>query len=264
MRLRDKIALVTGAADGIGLAICHAFAREGAWALMGDIQDEKCQKEAAALARQWSGRAIATHCDVTSTHDVEAWVAEAAARFGRIDILVNNAAVCIGGTITEMPEEKWVQTIDTNLTSAFRTCKAILPHMLRAKQGSIVNIASVQGHVGFDGWTAYAAAKGGLMAMTRQLANEFGPQGIRINSVSPGAIATPMSDRRAATEFPGRERDYYREVSHLHAMDRVGTPEEIAASVVFLASDESSFITGVDLKVDGGLTVCPRIERKKS
>ena len=262
MRLKGKIAIVTGAADGIGLAISQAFGREGAQLIMSDIQDQKCSAEAARISTQGPGKGTAAHCDVTQTADVESLVAMATQKFGRVDILVNNAAVAISGTITEMPEDKWAQALDTNLTSAFRTCKAVLPHMLRAGKGSIVNIASVQGHVGFDGWTAYAAAKGGLMAMTRQLANEFGSRGVRVNSVSPGAIATPMSDQRAANEFPGREHEYYREVAHLHALDRIGQPIEVAEAVTFLASDESSFVTGIDLKVDGGLTVCPRIERK--
>ena len=262
MKLHGKIALVTGAADGIGLAISEAFGREGAQVVMADVNDRKCAAEAATISDRGPGQAIAVHCDVSQSADVEALVSLAMKNFGRVDVLVNNAAIAISGIITDMPEEKWTHVLNTNLTSAFRTCKAVLPHMLQLGKGSIVNIASVQGHVGFDGWTAYAAAKGGLMAMTRQLANEFGSRGIRFNSVSPGAIATPMSDQRARNEFPGREQDYYREVGHLHAMDRVGQPVEVAAAVTFLASDEASFITGVDLKIDGGLTVCPRIERK--
>ncbi|MEO6002000.1 MAG: SDR family NAD(P)-dependent oxidoreductase [Opitutus sp.] len=262
MRLNQKIAIVTGAADGIGLAISEALCRQGARVVMSDINDKKCSVEAARISGQGPGQAIAGHCDVGVTADVEAIVSMTLERFNRVDVLVNNAAIPCLMSITEMNEEKWSHVLDLNLTSVFRTTKAVLPFMLKAGRGSIVNIASVQGHVGFDGWTAYAAAKGGIMAMTRQLANEYGTRGVRVNSVSPGAIATPMSDQRARNEFPGREQDYYREVAHLHAMDRIGQPSEVAAAVAFLASDEASFITGVDLKVDGGMTVCPRIERK--
>jgi NAD(P)-dependent dehydrogenase (short-subunit alcohol dehydrogenase family) len=264
MRLAKKVCVVTGAADGIGLAIARLFASEGARVVMADIQDEKCRAEASAITGLGPGSALAVHCDVTRTADLENAVALALQSFQRLDVFVNNAAIALGGKITAMPEEDWVRVIDTNLTSVFRGCKAAIPPMLSGGGGSIVNLSSVHGYLGFDGWTGYAASKGGIMAMTRQLAKEFGPKKIRVNSLSPGAILTPLNEQRAKREFPGREKEFWDSSAHLHALERMGRPEEVAAAALFLASDEASFVTGADLKVDGGLTVCPRLEEESS
>ncbi len=136
----------------------------------------------------------------------------------------------------------------------FRTIKAVIPHMLRQRSGSVINIASGQAHRSWENWTAYAAAKGGLLAMTQQLAGQFGSHNIRFNSVSPGSIATPMSERRVANEGAAIVRSW----EQMHALERMGRPEEVAAVVLFLANDDSSFVTGHEIAVDGGLNVLPR------
>lgn len=254
-RLKGKTAIITGAADGIGLAISQAFAREGARVVMGDIAEEKCRLEAAAIVAG-GGQAIAQRCDVGSTPDVNALATLAIDQFGRIDILVNNAAIGLGGNIMEMPEEDWDRLMNINLKSVFRGIKAALPHMVAQRSGSVINIASVQASRSFHNWTAYAAAKGAILAMTNQLAGQFGENNVRFNAISPGAILTPMNLRRAEEEGP----DFLTKSADLHAFRRLGTPAEVAQAAVFLASDESSFITGQNLQVDGGLCTLPRYQ----
>ncbi|RVT82732.1 SDR family oxidoreductase [Rhodobacteraceae bacterium CCMM004] len=253
-RLQDKVAVITGAADGIGLYIARGMAAEGARVVMGDIAADKGRSEAEAIVAG-GGTALFRPCDVSSHSDVEALIAAAVAEYGRIDILVNNAAIAIGGMpIHDMTYDQWDKLIAVNLSSVFYGCKAALPHMIDQGGGSIVNMASAQGHVGLDGWTAYAGAKGAIMSMTRQMAVEFGKQGIRVNSISPGTIATPMNDQVVA-ELGSHLTDTW---VKMHPIGRIGRPEEVAEAAIYLASDMAGFTTGIDLKVDGGLTAAPR------
>lgn len=252
-RLQQKVAVITGAADGIGLAIAKAFAAEGAQVVMGDINDDSGEDAAAAI-RSTGGRATYHHCDVAEDADIRALVGAAVA-LGRLDVLVNNAAIAIGGfPVHEMTDDQWHRLIAVNLTSVFRGCKHALPHMIAQGKGSIINMASAQGHIGLDGWTAYAGAKGAVMAMTRQMAVEFGPQGVRVNSISPGTIATPMNVGVVAQLGEQVARAWVK----MHPVGRIGEPAEVAEAAVYLASDLAGFTTGIDLRVDGGLTVTPR------
>lgn len=253
-RLDSKTAIVTGAADGIGEAIARAMAREGAHVFLSDIADEKGGSVASELRRHGL-QASYVHCDVSKDADIAALVAKVVDETGRLDVLVNNAAVAIGGMpVHEMSDEQWHRLIEINLTSVFRGCKHALPHMIRQRSGSIVNMASAQGHIGLDGWTAYAGAKGAVMAMTRQMAVEFGPLNVRVNSISPGTINTPMCERVVA-EAGG---DLLRSWVAMHPIGRIGKPSEVAEAAVYLASDAAGFTTGMDLRVDGGLTAAPR------
>ena len=197
-RLDGKTAVVTGGADGIGHAIADAMTREGAHVFVGDIDDAKGSAFVADLVK--AGRkADYLHCDVSQEKDIAGLIAAAVEKTGRLDILVNNAAIAIGGMpVHEMTDEQWHRLIAVNLTSVFRGCKYALPHMIRQKSGSIINMASAQGHIGLDGWTAYAGAKGAVMSMTRQMAVEFGPHNVRVNSISPGTINTPMNEKVVA------------------------------------------------------------------
>ena len=187
--------------------------------------------------------------------DIRNLIETAVRKGGRLDILVNNAAISIGGMpVYEMTDEQWHRLIAVNLTSVFRGCKFALPHMIRQKSGSIINLASAQGHVGLDGWTAYAGAKGAIHSMTRQMAVEFGPHNVRVNSISPGTIATPMNEQVIAELGEHIARAWVK----MHPIGRIGKPSEIAEAAVYLASDAAGFTTGTDLRVDGGLTAAPR------
>lgn len=252
-RLDGKVAVITGAADGIGFAISEAMAREGAHVYMGDINDEKGKAAADTLVK-FGDKATYIHCDVAVEADIVALI-ESAAETGHLDILVNNAAIAIGGMpLHEMTDEQWQRLITVNLTSVFRGTKHALPHMLKQKSGSVISMASAQGHVGLDGWTAYAGAKGAIMSMMRQLAVEFGPQNIRFNSISPGTINTPMNVQVIRELGDNVARAWVK----MHPIGRIGKPEEVAEAAVYLASDAAGFTTGTDLRVDGGLTAAPR------
>lgn len=253
-RLEGKVATITGAADGIGYAISAAMASEGAYVVMSDIDDINGEAAAAGLRAQGL-RADFLHCDVAQDADIAALIAATVAKGGRLDILVNNAAVAIGGMpVHQMTDDEWHKLIAINLTSVFRGCKHALPHMIAQGAGSIINMASAQGHIGLDGWTAYAGAKGAVMAMTRQMAVEFGPNGVRVNSISPGTIATPMNEGVLNQLGPAVGRAWVK----MHPIGRIGRPEEVAEAAVYLASDAAGFTTGIDLRVDGGLCVTPR------
>jgi NAD(P)-dependent dehydrogenase (short-subunit alcohol dehydrogenase family) len=253
-RLNGKIAVVTGAADGIGHAIAEAMAREGAHVFASDIADAKGEAFAAGLRSQGLA-ADYVHCDVAVETDIRNLIETAVKKGGRLDVLVNNAAISIGGMpVYEMTDEQWHRLIAVNLTSVFRGCKFALPHMIGQKSGSIINLASAQGHIGLDGWTAYAGAKGAIHSMTRQMAVEFGPHNVRVNSISPGTIATPMNDQVIAELGEHIARAWVK----MHPIGRIGKPSEIAEAAVYLASDAAGFTTGMDLRVDGGLTAAPR------
>lgn len=253
MRLKNKVALVTGAADGIGLAVAEAFAKEGAIVVAGDTNEPKCKLEVDRLKKD-GARLLAVHCDVGITEDVNAMINSAIDAFGRIDVLVNNAAVAIKGNIMEMSESDWDLLMNINLKSVYRTIKATLPQMIKQRSGSIINISSTQAFRSCRDWTAYAGAKGAILSMTNQLAGQFGEYNVRFNSISPGAINTPLNEKRAREEGP----EFLFKSARMHALNRLGTPGEVAMTAVFLASDESGFITGVDIKADGGLSTLPR------
>lgn len=253
MRLKNKIAIITGAANGIGLAISEAFVKEGAILIAADIDEKKCKSESERLGV--NGAIVqAVRCDVSLTGDVDRLIRSVITEFGRIDILVNNAAIAIRGNIMNMPEDDWDKLMNTNLKSVYRTIKVVLPHMINQRSGSVINIASTQAFRSWHDWTAYAGAKGAILSITTQLAGQFGQYNVRFNSISPGAILTPMNEKRATEEGP----EYFIKSKAMHAMNRMGTPQEVAMVAVFLASEEAGFITGEDIKVDGGLSTLPR------
>lgn len=252
--LQNQTALITGAADGIGAAIATLFAEAGANLILLDVQTEANRNLAKTLAGKYGTHALPLTADISSSEAVSAALAEALKEFGRVDILVNNAAVAISGDPASMPDTDWDRVLSTNLSGAFRLIRAVLPGMKERKAGCILNIASTQAHRSWENWTAYAAAKGGLLAMTTQLAGQLGPDNIRVNAISPGAIDTPMNERRVA-----REGEHLRtEWARMHALGRTGKPAEVAEAALFLCSPSASFITGQDLKVEGGLCCLPR------
>jgi NAD(P)-dependent dehydrogenase (short-subunit alcohol dehydrogenase family) len=250
--LSGKIAVITGAAAGIGRATATAFTREGATTVLADVDDHEGKAACEELVAK-GGDALFAHADVGSSADVKALMGLVADRHGRLDVLVNNAGISVPGDVISVSEDDWARALNVNLTGVWRGMRAALPLMIEAGGGSIVNVASVQEMIGVPGWAAYAASKGGVVALTRQAAVEFAPRGVRINAVAPGTILTPMNERilaRAASP-EGLRRSW----EAGHPLGRLGTADEVAEAIAFLASDRSGFITGECLRVDGGLVI---------
>lgn len=251
-RIENKVAVITGAGTGIGEAIALAMVNEGAKVVIGDINDNNGQAVVQKVA-DISGQAVYQHADVGNTDDVAGLIQRAIDEFGALNILVNNAAVAIPGTVVDISEDDWAKVLNINLTSVWRGMKYAIPHMLNAGGGSIVNISSMQSLKGFKGWSAYATAKGGINALTQQSAHEYAPQNIRVNAIAPGTIMTPMNEKVfEETEDAQALMDNW---NSIHALGRFGQPDEVAQVALFLASDESSFITGEIIRVDGGMMI---------
>ena len=227
-RLENKIALVTGASEGLGREIARAFAREGAAVVLAARSTAKLETFCAELVAR-GHRALPVTCDVGDTAQVRAAVDATLNAFGRIDVLVNNAAVAISGDITDQSDEDWLRLLNINLLSVFRGIKFALPPMLAQGSGSIINLASLQGDRSWDHWTTYAAAKGAMKAMTRQLAGPYGPQGVRFNCISPGAMETPMNAARRATEGD----ELHASNQRMHALGRMGRVDEVNGAAIF-------------------------------
>jgi NAD(P)-dependent dehydrogenase (short-subunit alcohol dehydrogenase family) len=248
MRLDGKVALISGGARGQGAAEAAFFAREGARVVFGDILDEEGRKVEAKI-RESDGEAIYLHLDVTNEADWVAAVATAVNRYGKLDILVNNAGVLSWGTLEDTTPEEWDRVMDVNAKGVFLGTKAAIPEMRKAGGGSIVNISSISGMIGQDSiQPVYNASKGAVRLLTKTTAIQYAKEGIRANSVHPGSVATPMNAARRA------DPELYRQSLSLIPLGRAAEPEEIAYAVLYLASDESSFVTGSELVIDGGFT----------
>lgn len=249
MRLAGKVAIVTGAASGIGRATARLFAREGATVVVADKREEP-GRETVRLIEDGGGTAAFVLTDVSRAADVRAMVQSAVETFGRLDVLVNNAAWSRALPATELPEEDWNATIDACLKSVYLGAKYAIPEMIKGGGGSIVNISSANGIISNPSFSAYSAAKAGILGLTRNLAIDYGLRGIRVNAICPGFIATERSGEAL-------ERDPLEKwaLTETQVLGRYGRPEDVAWAVVFLASDEASYITGATLVVDGGLTI---------
>lgn len=245
---KDKVILITGSTFGIGKTTALAFAARGAKVVLSDyIQDEDTEK----TIKENGNDAIFIKCDVSKEEDVKNLVAETVAHFGRLDFCFNNAGIeGSPAPATECSNENWDKTININLTGVWYCMKYQIPEMLKTGGGSIVNNASIAGLVGFGSMPAYVASKHGVVGLTKNVALDYAKQGIRVNAVCPGVIQTPMIDR-----FTGGDQAAMDQLKAGKPMGRIGQPEEIAETVIFLCSDGASFITGQSIAVDGGWTV---------
>lgn len=245
MRFTDKVALITGGAAGIGAATARLIASQGGSVMLADLAADGGDTLVAELG---TDRATYRGCDVANVDEVDALVSATIARFGRIDILFNNAGVTGMGSTTTTELDLWRRVIEVDLSSVFYCCRAAIPHMLANDGGAIVNNASISGMSGDYGMASYNAAKGGLINYSRNLALDYATSGIRVNVICPGVTDTPMV--AGVAQVPGLLDAFIAPVP----MGRIGKPEEIAEVVAFLASDAASFMTGAIVPVDGGLT----------
>ncbi len=244
MTLKDQIAIVTGGSRGIGQAICLDLARHGAQVFAAARNVDRIHSWVSE-AGETDGKITPIALDVTDPQSIERLVEECAAATGKIDVLINNAGITRDGLLMSMEDEQFDEVIDTNLRGAFRLCRSAIRHMIRARRGRIINITSITGIAGNAGQANYAAAKAGLIGITKSLAKEVGKRGVTVNAVAPGFIETDMTD-----VLPDKLKT---EVQKHIPLQRMGRPEEIASVCTFLAGPGASYITGQTFVVDGGL-----------
>ncbi len=243
-RLKDRVAIITGAAQGIGFTTAELFAAEGAAVVIVDVNAELAAQSAETLAAGSPGKMLGLACDVRQYDQCEAVVKAALEKFGKIDILVNNAGITKDNLLMRMSEADWDLVLDVNLKGAFNIIKAGIRPMMKAHYGRIVNIASVIGQEGNAGQANYAASKGGLISLTKSVAREFASRRITSNAVAPGFIRTRMTEVIA--------EDIKQKIIEKIILGRMGEPDDVARAVLFLSSDEAAYITGHVLNVNGG------------
>ncbi len=256
MKLKNKVAIITGAATGIGRATAILFAKEGAKTTLADIKAKEAN-ETVKLVKDAGGETIFVETDVSKEVDVKKMVEKTMEKYGRIDILVNNAGVVLVKPAEQTTEEDVDKVLSVNFKGVFFGCKHTIPLMKKQGAGVIVNIASVSGHIGQVNHAVYGGTKGGVIAMSRALGVELALFNIRVNSISPGAVDTPMLRGDVKTEATRRgisEEEVKREFEEQGVLKRWATPEEIAKGILYLASDDSTYITGGDILIDGGWT----------
>jgi NAD(P)-dependent dehydrogenase (short-subunit alcohol dehydrogenase family) len=245
MKLDGKVAIVTGAGRGIGKEICLTFSREGATVIAVDI-DPKGKEEVIGKINSWGRRGLFIKADVGNSSEVIEMARHVMEDFGRIDILVNNAGIVFSSPLLELSEEIWDRVFATNLKGQFLCCREVGKFMIRQEQGNIINVASMAGHSPYSSGGAYSASKAGVIMFTKQLAIEWAKYGIRVNAISPGLIRTPMNERVYEDKVLCEKR------IKLVPLRRIGTPEDISRVALFLATEDSSYMTGQVLIVDGG------------
>jgi len=257
-RLKDRVAIITGANSGIGRATARLFAREGAKIVCCDIQETISPRIDQLIKEKEGGQAVFATIDVTRPDDCERMVKTALDSFGDVDILYNNAGAGIRKKVHEHTDEEWSFVLNTNLNAMFRGARAVLPHFIKKKSGNIVTTASTFGLLASPNYPGYCATKAAIINLTREMALDYGPMGIRINCVCPGAIETPRfrGFPPRATLGEGMTDEQRKLMGDSNkALLRMGRPEEIAYGVLFLVSDEASFVTGHALVIDGGQTI---------
>lgn len=241
MKLKGKVAVITGGAGGIGKETSWLFASEGATVVVADYH----KRLAEDTAKEMNG--IGFGVDVSNRDQVDRMVHSVIEQFGTIDILINNAGITMDSTLVKMTHEQWDQVVSINQTGVFHCTQAVVPHMIKAGYGRIINTSSVVGRMGNFGQTNYAATKAAVIAMTQTWAKELGRKGINVNTVAPGFIMTPMTEKMPEKVLNGMKEKV--------SLQRLGTPRDIANTYLFLASEESSYINGAVIPVDGGLSI---------
>jgi meso-butanediol dehydrogenase/(S,S)-butanediol dehydrogenase/diacetyl reductase len=254
-RLNEKVALITGGGAGIGAAIAKTFVDEGAKVVITGRRREKIEAFAATLP---AGTCAVCEGDIRNAKDAETMVETAVSAFGKLNILINNAGIDPAGTVTDIPIDQWLATIDTNLNGAFYMTRFSVPKLIEQGGGSIINVSSISGVRAIPGMSAYSASKSALIGFTNAVALDYGSYGIRVNIISPGTTATDMLKNKMQGLADSQGIDIYETfglVTRFNPIKRACEPSEIAPLAVFLASDESKFITGQNILIDGGATV---------
>lgn len=247
MRLKDKVAIITGAASGIGKATAKLFAEHGAKVVVADIDSEGSEQTVTEIHDE-GNVAIFINTDVTIKRDTQNLVTQTVETFGKLDILFNNAGIAMRLPVAELPEEDWYRCLDVNLNGVFLCAKAAIPAMKKNGNGVIINMSSIYGIVGADVRAAYVASKGAVTNLTRGMALDYAQDNIRVNCICPGFVETPLVSGVVRTP------EEYQKLADKHPMRRLGQPIEIAYGALYLASDESGFVTGIALPIDGGYT----------
>lgn len=245
MRLKDKVAIVTGGGGGIGVAICQAFAAEGAKIVVSDIDTDKCEKHAQGL-RNSGHEATSVQADVSSEDSAEALIAATISKYSRVDVLVNNAGARIIKGLMQHTLADWEMMLAINLTGSFLCARAAIPHMVSQGYGNIINVGSIASFAGRPNRVAYVAAKSGILGLTRAMAADLAGKNVRVNTIAPGMIASPFN--KSFAESPETGEAWASE----NLIGRWGQPEDIAGAAVYLASEDSSFVTGSEIKIEGG------------
>jgi NAD(P)-dependent dehydrogenase (short-subunit alcohol dehydrogenase family) len=247
MRFQGRVAVITGSGSGLGRVLAHRFAAEGAAVVVADVVGQRAITVADEISEA-GGKSLARTTDVTNAADVEAMVEATRETFGAVEILVNNAAKATDTDFLDVSEEAWDEDVAIALKGSFLCSQAVLPDMTENRSGVILNISSVNA-LAYFGNEAYSAAKAGILSLTRSLAVRYGPLGVRVNAIAPGTLKTPAWEQRRQ-----KDPDVFERVARWYPLGRIGDPQDVAGAVLFLASDEAAWISGVVLPVDGGLT----------
>ncbi|MEK4236008.1 short-chain dehydrogenase [Paenibacillus odorifer] len=250
MRLKDKIIIITGAGSGIGKSTAALFASEGATVIIADVQEDS-GKAAVTEIEATGGNAMFIPCDVTDASSTTVMADQVFNTFGRIDVLFNNAGISGVGAVHEVSEEVWERVMRVNVTGVFLTCKAVLPYMMKTKKGSIINMSSGIAEIGVAERASYSASKGAVLSLTKAMQVDYAPYGIRVNALLPGTIMTPFVEGYLKTSLDPEAS--VAAIKRRQLSGELGKPEDVARAALFLASDESGFVMGSPLYVDGGL-----------